>query len=85
MPSIDNNTVLWNEADHIVTVLIVASGDFVELNRIGSDIWKMLADGKDETAIVDDLASRYDAPRHQIEKDVKTFLDTMVEKGLLQA
>lgn len=85
MAHIDENTVMWNESEDIVTVLVIGSGEFVELNTVGSTIWKLIAEEKSEREIVDVLASTYDAPRKVLEKDLRTFIDQMVKNNLLVA
>lgn len=83
MPHIDDNSVIWNEADDVVTVLILVSGDFIELNKVGSTIWKLLAEGKNQSEVVDALTQKYNAPRSTLERDTENFIASMVEKGLL--
>lgn len=85
MAHIDENTVMWNESEDIVTVLVIGSGEFVELNSVGSTIWKLIAEGKSEREIVDVLADTYDAPRSVLEKDLRTFIDHMIKRELLAA
>lgn len=85
MAYIDENSVIWNEADDVVTVLVLVSGEFIELNAVGSAIWKSLAEHKSTNEIVDALAEKYNAPRSTLERDTENFIAAMVEKGLLNA
>ena len=84
MPTIDKNSVLWKEVDGKVVVLLLSSGTYCELNSIGSDIWKLLAEGHDKDAIVAELGKQYKVSAGQLGKDVDTFFERMVEQKLLE-
>ena len=85
MPHISEKNVLWKEKNGIITVLQLSSGNFFELNAVGSFVWKGLAEGKNADAIIHDMALVYDAPREQITRDVQDFIRKMTAAGLLAA
>ena len=85
MPRIDANTVIWKEANAIVTILFLASGNFFELNKVGSDIWKLLAEGHTEEGIVEKMLQTYAVSKEKLASDVKAFIALMISNGLLQA
>lgn len=64
-------------------VVVVDGGIIHELNLLAGDIW-MLCDGvRDEEAIAEVLADRYDAPRDEILADVRDFAQACVKRGWL--
>lgn len=83
MPRIDPNKVLWKEVDGLVVVLLVSSGYFIELNKIGSVIWKLLALGKTVNEVIDAMAETYDVSNEKLSSDVNAFIEEMMSQGLL--
>lgn len=53
------------------------------LNEIGADILKLLAQDTDTTIVVQEIATKYEAPIDLITKDVLTFEKNLKKKGLL--
>ncbi len=49
------------------------------------EILKLIDGARPASAIVDDLAARFDAPRETIEGDVLEMLQDLVERGVLRA
>ena len=84
MARIDPGKVLWKEVDGLVIVLLIATGNFIELNKIGSAVWKQLAEGKGVDAIILTLKDVYDVTEAQLKTDVNSFISQMVKQGLLQ-
>jgi pyrroloquinoline quinone biosynthesis protein D len=65
------------------TVLLIVSGTMHQLNMIGGTIWQ-LADGSRSTdQIVEQLADEYDVERSELEADVYTFVDDLMQRGWL--
>lgn len=85
MPHINPGSVMWNTNEGIVTALKVGNGTFLQFNSVGSSIWRLIAEGRNEETIVDVLAVTYDASREKISKDVKVFINKMLENGMLEA
>lgn len=84
MAKIREKHILWKEKKGIVTVLMLLSGKFFEFNPVGSTIWKCIAEGQDEKAIIDTLASMYDAPREKLAQDLRNFIEKMTAAELLE-
>ncbi|HEU5047156.1 MAG TPA: PqqD family protein [Rickettsiales bacterium] len=85
MPLIDSKKVLWKEVDGLVVVLLISAGYFIELNKVGSTIWKLLAEGKSVEEIVAAMMKIYDVAAEKLTADVKAFIERMAEQGLVQA
>lgn len=85
MPHIDSNAVLWKETKGKVVILQLSSGEYSELNVVGSAIWKLLSEDANETQIVKTLAERYEADEAKIQNDVQVFFKRMIAQGLLSA
>lgn len=85
MPRIDSSSVLWKEVDGTVVVLLTGRSHFVEFNKVGSAIWKFLAQGYTTGQIVDEMAENYDVSREKLTLDVNQFIGRMTVEGILAA
>lgn len=70
--------------------VIVATGEaaegfrgMIKVNEAGREIWSAIAEGLDETAVVDRLTERFDVSREVAERDVAAFVAGMREHGFL--
>lgn len=75
--------VVWQDVPGELVLYDQHGNAYHALDRIGSDIWRLIAAGKDEAAASVDLVARYDAPPERIENDVATFVADARAKGLL--
>ena len=57
--------------------------DFDALTGPAVAIWKLLQEPRSLAELVDTLVWAYHAPRAEIERDVRTLLDDLVERGLV--
>ena len=67
-------------------LMISAGGDFngmVRSNSTAKDIINMLAKDTTEEKIIAAMLEKYDATREQVEKDVKSVLETLRKIGAL--
>jgi len=58
-------------------------GVALPVNESGAEIWEMCDGAHSVDEIVEHLALRYDAPRSQIDGDVRGFLAELLRNGLL--
>ena len=74
---------MWKEVDGLVVILLVSSGSFFELNKIGSEIWRMVAQEKELDKIADNLLKTYDVSRAKLLSDIQAFAKKMISDGML--
>lgn len=67
-----------------LTVFNPKSGDTHFFDEIGTAILAHLNKPSTEIDLIKWLAAEYTAPRHEIESDVKEFLNDLKEKGIVQ-
>lgn len=65
------------------TVLLIVSGTMHQLNMIGGTIWQLADGSRSKEQLVDLLADDYDVERSELEEDVCTFVDDLVQRGWL--
>ena len=61
------------------------SGECFELNRVGSEIWDLLASGSTMKSICETLLPRYVVSEEMLRTDVQTVLEDLVRRGLISA
>ena len=62
---------------------LMAPERIIKLDPIAHEILKCVDGQQHVAAIVDDLAARFNAPRDQIDRDVKAMLASLAEKRFL--
>ena len=55
----------------------------VKMNRTAAAIFELLKEETTESAIVEAMAQRYDAPKEQIASDVRRYLEAFRQKNLI--
>jgi hypothetical protein len=61
-----------------------SSGVALPVNESGTEVWKLCDGTRTVDEIVESLAVYYDAPRSQIDRDTREFLDVLLRHGLLE-
>jgi Coenzyme PQQ synthesis protein D (PqqD) len=70
--------------DDEVVLLSMRAGSYFGLNRVGSEIWNMLAEPRPVGHILDALSQLHDVDRDTMTGDVMTFLQTLIDRRLLR-
>ena len=74
----------WRVIEEQALVVSPRSGLVYPLNPVGTRCWE-LADGtRSPTEIVAIIVEEFEAPREQIERDVRQFIAELEAKGLLE-
>lgn len=75
----------WRIIEDEAFVLDVERRRVHRFNPVGALIWQELDQGKSEAEIVETVMDLYDVDRQTVEKDVKNFIEKIIEAGLLVA
>jgi hypothetical protein len=78
-----NADILTTEIDSEIVMMDVESGNYYNLDEIGSQIWRRMAAPLAVEQLCRDLEALYDAPAAVIEQDVLTLLTRLEEKRLI--
>lgn len=70
--------------DDEVVMLSVRAGAYFSLNGVGSEIWNLLREPRSVGDVHQSLASLYDVDDQTLRRDVDSFLQAMLERGLLR-
>jgi hypothetical protein len=74
----------WREIDGEVVVLDRREGRYLAVNPSGAVLWPDLVEGTTEDTLIQRLVDRYRVDRDRAGSDVRTFLDWLKGKGLLE-
>jgi len=65
------------------TVILIHQGTMHQLNLLGGEIWQRCDGERSLEQIVEELASEYAVEKAELEQDVRSFVDDLVERGWL--
>ena len=77
--------IVWQDVPGELALFDARDQTYSALNGSAAAIWREIARGADEQAIVDTLAAAYGAPHAAITSDVAEFIADALAKGLLVA
>ncbi|AUN99944.1 PqqD family protein [Bacteriovorax stolpii] len=82
--SIPEDIVSRSNQDGTVILMKMDEGStFFKINGAAAEIWKEMVAKKDLNQIAEEMFSTYNAPKEQIQSDIKNFVETLVSKNLL--
>ena len=70
--------------DDQVMMINLETGAYFALERPAADCWTALTGGAGFDGIVAEVVTHFDVPQAQAETDVETFLDSLVEEGIVR-
>ena len=87
-PKIEAATVLTRSGDILdaeiegeAVMMSVEKGEYYGLDKIGTEIWEMLAEPRSLAQLCAALLERYDVGPEECERDVAAFLETLLSDG----
>ncbi len=76
--------LIWRVVDGNMVVVSPDAGDVHVLSQTGSEIWQLLLDGQDVSAIESYLVQKYIVSAAQAHEDVAVFIAELQSSGLLR-
>ncbi|MFA4965751.1 MAG: PqqD family protein [Thermoleophilia bacterium] len=77
------------EGEVVIVPLKAGIGDLEDelysLNETGRAVWRLLDGGRTLDGVVETLAAEYDAPRDEVERDVRGLLEELLRRGIARA
>lgn len=77
------DTVFSQEIDGEVVLLDMASENYFGMDAVGSDIWRLLQEGKTLQETYDVLRKDYDVTSEQLKHDLEAFVGRLLGSGLV--
>jgi hypothetical protein len=75
--------VLLQEAGDETVLLDTVSERYFGLDRIGTQVWRLLAGGADLRSACDSLRAEYDVPAERLQRDVIALIGQLADVGLI--
>ena len=77
--------VTWTDLGDEVVILKLDTGIYFGLAQVGASIWISIADGMRREEILESVATQYNAPPDQVERDFDDLIDELSKEGLIKA
>ncbi|EHQ27889.1 PqqD family peptide modification chaperone [Mucilaginibacter paludis] len=74
---------LASELGNETVIMDINTGDYLGLNEVSTDIWKMLQQPLAANDVVDNLLALYNVSRGECEKQTLAFLNQMLEQHMI--
>ncbi len=74
---------LVSELGSEMVMMNTESGDYIGLNEVSSDIWKLLEQPTTPESIISALLNSYDISREQCEEQTMKFLQKMEDQKMI--
>ena len=79
-----NEKLSWRDVNDELVALDVVTGEYHVFNDIGRKIWLHIADhNPDMNALISAILDEYETQAHDVEADVREFIDDLLKRGLL--
>lgn len=75
---------VFRDLDGESVILDLASGTYYGLNEVGTRIWTLLADGRDEDAIAAALTAEYEVGLEDARTHIATLIADLQSRGLIR-
>ena len=81
---VQDKTLPTAELDGLTVVLSLSAGAYFDFNRVGAEIWRMLAEPCPVGRILDSLSQNHRVDRETVAREVTPFLKTLLEEQLIR-
>jgi hypothetical protein len=78
-----NPNCAFRRIDGELVILVPEKQSLHRLKEVGLRIWELVGEGKTSEEIVERLVTEYQVQRKDAEKDVKEFLDLLLENRII--
>lgn len=79
------NDISWREVGGEIVVLDPGTSMYFAINVTGAAIWSDLTVGADRSALIATILERFEVSPERAAAGIDAFLETLTQKGLLEA
>lgn len=72
-----------NQDGTVILMKMDEGNSFFKINGVAAEVWKEMVAKKGLNEIAQAMYSTYNAPKEQIDTDIKNFLETLMSKNLI--
>jgi Coenzyme PQQ synthesis protein D (PqqD) len=78
-----SNDIVYRDLDGSVVTLSLTTGEYVELDPVGTRIWQLIERDGRRSSIREGLLASFDIDGNTCDQELDTFLSTLAAKGLI--
>lgn len=78
-----DGAIEWREVEGEIVALDLDRSEYIAVNRAGTAIWALLAEGAQRGELAAQLVAEYGIDEASAGRDVDAFVDSLSERGLL--
>lgn len=82
---IDKEKISWRILDGEAVILNLDNGFYYSLNKVGTQIWELLAEKENTDEIIDIIADEYKADRKMVKTDLTDLFCKLKEEALIKS
>lgn len=79
-----DGALAWREIEGEVVALDLESSNYLRVNKSGASLWGLLVEGTTTHKMAESLTIKYSLSPEQASKDVRLFLESLDQWGLLE-
>jgi predicted DNA-binding protein (UPF0278 family) len=84
MPHIQiSNDIVYRDLDGSIVTLSLTTGEYVELDPVGTRIWQLIAQDGYRSSVREGLLASFDIDEDICDRELDAFLATLTDKGLI--
>ena len=78
-----SNDIVYRELDGSIVTLSLATGEYVELDLVGTRIWQLIEQDGRRSSVREGVLASFDIDEHTCDQELDAFLSTLAAKGLI--
>jgi len=79
-----SDDIVYRELDGSIVTLSLATGEYVELDLVGTRIWQLIEQDGRQSSVREGLLASFDIDEDTCDQKLKAFLATLLDKGLIK-
>jgi hypothetical protein len=80
-----SDDVVFRVLDREAVILSLSSGVYFGLDKVGTRIWQLIAEGQSTDRTIETLLEEYDAREEDVRWDFEALTRQLMNKGLVQS
>lgn len=79
-----NPAIFASKVDSDLVMMDENQGVYFSLNTVGGNIWELLEKPRSYSELLSELAKRYEISLEKTDHDVKPFIESLIQHGLVK-
>ena len=79
-----SDDIVYRELDGSIVTLSLATGEYVELDLVGTRIWQLIEQDGRQSSVREGLLASFDIDEDTCDRELNAFLATLLDKGLIK-